>query len=555
MQLFMNVKKENVMLKNITVTARISLGFAFMLLVLLLIVGSSLLALGRAGSSLDELVNRSLAFSQHIQSVRAEVGNLRRYEKDLLLNIQSVEKRKEYLDKWLDSVSKVRKHLQEADTLASSAEQESIKSLLGAMERYEGGLKSVASQIEAGSLLTPQDGNKALEPVKDAVRGTESITRTLVDNAGQHALLSQQTVQTEITSSRSLLLGLSTLALLAAVAAAVVISLSIRRPLGEITHLAEQLASSKDLSVAIPDYGRNELGRTGQALNHLIVTVRDLISDSHRHSAKLVGASEQLSGVSHAIHDAAVNQSNAASASAAAVEQLTVSVSVLADNAEGVEQQTRQTASDARAGSDMAQTAASQIQHIAQSIAQTSGTIDSLNQRSSEIGNIVSVIREIADQTNLLALNAAIEAARAGETGRGFAVVADEVRKLAERTSQATTEISSRIAGVQHDTQQAFQNMQQANTLVESGVDGTGKVAQSLQQIFQSSIHAQEKVAEMVQAIQEQRMASQDIAQNMEQIAQMNDQTRLAVAEASSLSGGLKQQSLELDDSITRFRV
>ena len=137
-----------------------------MLLVLLLIVGSSLLALGRAGSSLDELVNRSLAFSQHIQSVRAEVGNLRRYEKDLLLNIQSVEKRKEYLDKWLDGVSKVRKHLQEADTLASSAEQESIKSLLGAIERYEGGLKSVASQIEAGSLLTPQDGNKALEPVK-----------------------------------------------------------------------------------------------------------------------------------------------------------------------------------------------------------------------------------------------------------------------------------------------------------------------------------------------------------------------------------------------------
>jgi methyl-accepting chemotaxis protein len=555
MPLFMNVNKEKAMLKNITVTARISVGFVFMLLVLLLIVGSSLLALGRAGSSLDELVNRSLAFSQHIQSVRAEVGNLRRYEKDLLLNIQSVEKRKEYLEKWLESVAKVRKHLQEADALASSAEQESIKSLLGAMERYEGGLKSVASQIEAGSLVTPQDGNKALEPVKDAVRGMEGTTRTLVDNAAQHALQSQQAVQAEITSSRSVLLGLSTLALLAGVGAAVAISLSIRRPLGEITVLAEQLASSKDLSVAIPDYGRNEIGRTGQALNHLVMTVRELIRESHQHSAKLVGASDQLSGVSHAIHDAAVNQSNAASASAAAVEQLTVSVSVLADNAEGVEQQSRQTASDARAGSEMAQTAANQIQHIAQSIAQTSGTIDSLNQRSSEIGNIVSVIREIADQTNLLALNAAIEAARAGETGRGFAVVADEVRKLAERTSQATTEISSRIAGVQHDTQQAFQNMQQANTLVESGVEGTSKVAQSLQQIFQSSIHAQEKVAEMVQAIQEQRMASQDIAQNMEQIAQMNDQTRLAVAEASSLSGGLKQQSQELDHSITRFKV
>ena len=183
------------MLKNITVTARISLGFVFMLLVLLLMVGSSLLALGRAGGGLDDLVNRSLAFSHHIQSARAEVGNLRRYEKDLLLNIQSVEKRKEYLDKWQDSAEKVRQHLQSADALASSAEQEAIKSLLGAMARYESGLKNVASQIEAGGLATPQEGNKALEPVKDAVRGMESTTRSLVENASAQAVASQQGAQ------------------------------------------------------------------------------------------------------------------------------------------------------------------------------------------------------------------------------------------------------------------------------------------------------------------------------------------------------------------------
>ena len=132
----------------------------------------------------------------------------------------------------------------------------------------------------------------------------------------------------------------------------------------------------------------------------------------------------------------------------------------LAQNLKSEKEHAISAASASDASRSVMQDIASNLHSVAEKTQQTAASVEDLNERAGQIGGIVKLIKEIADQTNLLALNAAIEAARAGEQGRGFAVVADEVRKLAERTANATNEISTLVSSIQGEIQNAKGQME-----------------------------------------------------------------------------------------------
>lgn len=185
----------------------------------------------------------------------------------------------------------------------------------------------------------------------------------------------------------------------------------------------------------------------------------------------------------------------------------------------------------------------------------SANSIDELNQRSQQIGDILSVIHGIAEQTNLLALNAAIEAARAGEQGRGFAVVADEVRQLASRTTQATSDVESAIEQIQHHTQNAVTRMNVGQERVAKGIEESSAVADILQQIITQASDVSDRIENIAATAKQQSTVTSEIATNSDKASRMSQQVSQSINEVVSLSESVskatQQNALQLNEMVS----
>ena len=284
-------------------------------------------------------------------------------------------------------------------------------------------------------------------------------------------------------------------------------------------------------------------------------TLRRMIADIMHGSEQLAAASVQLLRASEEVARRSQRQSESASSMAAAVEEMTVSIDQVGENAREAHAISVQAGDLSDKGTQVIHNATSEMNSIARAVQSSSSIIEELGRQSDQITSIVKTIREIADQTNLLALNAAIEAARAGEQGRGFAVVADEVRKLAERTSRSTTEITGMVERIQHGTHNAVVSMEAGVKQAGQGVELAGQAGASITEIRDGAQRVMAVVNNISEAIREQGTASGDIAKSIEYIARMSEESAKAVKETAEAARHLQQLSSTLSVSVSRFKL
>jgi len=345
----------------------------------------------------------------------------------------------------------------------------------------------------------------------------------------------------------------SLLAMLLAVGSAVWLLRSKLAPLGDLVRQAEALGAG-DLSVRLNVSSNDEIGQLARAFNQMSQALSTMVEHIRRASEEVNSRAQALSGLSGGAYEGMEQQSGEITSMAGAVEEFSATSLNIADNMGNTQRLAQENAQQTQIGRTSMDEASSSLEQIAGALNSTATVINTLGQRSQEIGGIVGVITAIAEQTNLLALNAAIEAARAGEQGRGFAVVADEVRNLASRTRQATDEISGMIQSIQQETGNAISTMEQGNVLMQEGLSRNANVASALARIDEQSRSAGQQFAAITTATQEQSSTATLLSSNLQSIALANSEQREVVSNLAVTAKELEKLAADLRHEVDRFR-
>ncbi|BDG04248.1 methyl-accepting chemotaxis protein [Anaeromyxobacter oryzae] len=500
-------------MKNLSIGIRLSLAFVLMLAITGAVAAAGYWGLARVSTTTLDMLAGDARTAAVADDGRSSVLELRRSEKDVLLNIGDAEKQAGYERAWSKSADRLRTDLADLSKLADDAEdRQAIETARRELEAYATGFAGVSTGARTGRFASPQEGNAAMAPVKDSIRALEVALDQLSEAHQKKMAEAGTVVSAAAADARSTML----LILLAGVALGAVVSVSITRsitnPLAGVLRVVERVAEG-DLR-ELPTVDRtDETGRLQAAMRTMAEKLAQIIGEVRSGAEALTGASQQVSATAQALSQGTGEQAASVEETTSSLEEMTASITQNADNSRQTER--------------MASEGARNAQESGRAVTETVGAMKAIAEK-------IGIIEEIAYQTNLLALNAAIEAARAGEHGKGFAVVATEVRKLAERAQKAAGEIGGLAAS-------SVQVAERSGALITELVPAIQKTAELVQEVAAAS--------------QEQSAGVSQVSKAMGVVDQVTQRNASAAEELSSTAEEMSSQAEALQQLMAFFQV
>ena len=461
-----------------------------------------------------------------------------------------------------------------------------LKVLHGAYNDSRSWIDDMAARQQKAQHIYTDKTEKSLEETKGKLLA-------LVNHFNSTAEKATEEMHGGISSATKTMLALALLGIVVGIVAAWIITKGISKPVSQMAEVAESIATG-DVNHSIDVESKDEIGALASSFRNLIdymkglagaaesiadndLTVRvepksekDVLGNSFKtmianlttmirqladNATQLVSAANEISSSSEQMSKGAQDQATQVNQVSSAVEEMTASILEAAKNAGDATDASRNASETATTGGTVVGDTIGGMQRINKVVRESAESIGKLAKSADQIGEIVSVIDDIADQTNLLALNAAIEAARAGEQGRGFAVVADEVRKLAERTGKATGEITDMIKGIQQETGDAVNSMESGLQEVDKGRELADKAGTSLNEIVNMSQRVMDMVTQIAAASEEQSAAAEQISKNIEHISSVTKETASGAEQSAAAAEELNRQAEGLQQMVAQFKL
>lgn len=352
--------------------------------------------------------------------------------------------------------------------------------------------------------------------------------------------------------------GLLGAAVLLAILVSAVCALAIRAQIvGAVQSIRDAALhlQSGDLTQRVKVVGRDEVAQSAQAFNQLVDGFQSLVRQVLTGARELATAVRSLAVDAQEAERATARQFEATEAVAAAMEEMSVSVTAVADGAEQVRANALQSLQGSQAGCLALENMRSEADRMQAAFAEIQASVEDLVKRTSAISDLTHRVQEIAGQTNLLALNAAIEAARAGEQGRGFAVVADEVRKLAEHSSGAASHIEDVAVALGVRSEGVGRSLALGHQALNSTLDQLATLQQIVGDAGDVVATTTREIDGIAAAVKEQSQGSTDVARNVDEIARMGERNNRIMVETAGAAARLERLAEGLEASVAHFQA